>query len=93
MRKRVITFALALVCLALMTLESPSIQAAQNLGWGSTGDKVIELQQKLKQWGYYSGAVDGSYQSGTSARCRVFKRRTASRLTALWARPRRRLWE
>jgi N-acetylmuramoyl-L-alanine amidase len=75
MRKRVITFALALVCLALMTLESPSIQAAQNLGWGSTGDKVIELQQKLKQWGYYSGAVDGSYQSGTFSAVQSFQKK------------------
>ncbi|MBC8531709.1 spore cortex-lytic enzyme [Gehongia tenuis] len=75
MRKRVITFALALVCLALLTLEGPSIQAAQNLGWGSTGDKVIELQQKLKQWGYYSGAVDGSYQSGTFSAVQSFQKK------------------
>ena len=33
--------------------------------WGSSGDEVIQIQNKLKQWGYYNGAIDGSYGSKT----------------------------
>ncbi|NLJ41579.1 MAG: spore cortex-lytic enzyme [Clostridiales bacterium] len=29
--------------------------------WGVYGDKVFEVQQKLKQWGYYDGPIDGYY--------------------------------
>ena len=33
--------------------------------YGSRGDEVKQIQQKLKNWGYYSGAVDGIYGSKT----------------------------
>lgn len=33
--------------------------------WGSSGDEVIQIQNKLKQWGYYNGAIDGTYGSKT----------------------------
>ena len=32
---------------------------------GSSGGEVKEVQRRLKQWGYYSGAVDGILGSGT----------------------------
>ena len=32
---------------------------------GSTGGEVKEVQRRLKQWGYYTGAVDGIFGSGT----------------------------
>lgn len=28
---------------------------------GSTGTEVINIQKKLKNWGYYTGSVDGIY--------------------------------
>lgn len=33
---------------------------------GSTGSEVTSIQTKLKSWGYYTGAVDGVYGSGTT---------------------------
>ena len=38
-----------------------NIQTAEaaSLYWGSTGNKVSEVQRKLKQWGYYDGPIDG----------------------------------
>ncbi len=33
--------------------------------WGSSGDEVIQIQNKLKQWGYYNGVIDGSYGGKT----------------------------
>ena len=32
---------------------------------GSTGATVKQIQQKLKNWGYYTGAVDGIFGSQT----------------------------
>ena len=39
---------------------------AASLRQGSTGDKVSEMQRKLKNWGYYDGAVDGIRCRGNS---------------------------
>ena len=33
--------------------------------WGSRGDEVIQIQTKLKNWGYYNGAIDGVYGNAT----------------------------
>ena len=32
---------------------------------GSTGSEVRAIQTRLKEWGYYSGSVDGIYGTGT----------------------------
>lgn len=42
---------------------------------GSTGDVVAEVQRRLKNWGYYSGVVDGVYGSKTEEAVRFFQRR------------------
>ena len=55
MRNRIISM-FALTVLALVMCLSTA-QAA-SLKRGSSGDKVTQLQQKLKNWGYYSGSVD-----------------------------------
>lgn len=36
-----------------------------SITWGSQGQVVKEVQQKLKNWGYYNGEVDGIYGTGT----------------------------
>ena len=40
---------------------------------GSTGPTVSEIQTRLKNWGYYSGAVDGVYGSQTERAVRWFQ--------------------
>lgn len=42
---------------------------------GSVGEEVKKIQQKLKNWGYYDGAVDGIYGSRTEAAVRSFQKR------------------
>ena len=42
---------------------------------GSTGSTVSEIQQKLKNWGYYSGEVDGIFGSRTEAAVRLFQQK------------------
>lgn len=35
------------------------------VAWGDKGDQVALVQQKLKQYGYFSGAVDGVFGKQT----------------------------
>lgn len=47
---------------------------------GSSGDTVKKIQQRLANWGYYSGSIDGVYGSKTEAAVRKFQK--ANGLTA-----------
>lgn len=42
---------------------------------GSTGGEVKEVQRRLKQWGYYTGAVDGIFGSGTKKAVIAFQKK------------------
>lgn len=42
---------------------------------GSTGNEVIQIQKKLKYWGYYNGDVDGIYGSKTKSAVEYFQRK------------------
>ena len=42
---------------------------------GSSGDMISEIQTRLKNWGYYSGNVDGVYGSRTEEAVRYFQRK------------------
>ena len=53
--------------------SSGSSSSSVTLEEGSTGTAVKQLQQKLKNLGYYSGSVDGNYGSGTVAAVRAFQ--------------------
>ena len=52
------------VCLLILALSCAPKAAAVSY-WGSRGAEVRRIQQKLSQWGYYDGAVDGVYGQGT----------------------------
>lgn len=54
--------------------SSPFVQTAV-LRQGATGGEVKEVQRRLKQWGYYSGAVDGIYGSQTVAAVKKFQQK------------------
>ena len=71
--------------------RSSGMQAAEAavLKKGSTGGEVKEVQRRLKEWGYYTGEVDGIFGSGTRAAVvRRFRKRTGLPRTAWWARRR-----
>lgn len=52
-------------------------QSAQAATWrqGSTGEQVRIIQSKLKNWGYYNGAVDGIFGSKTTEAVKYFQRK------------------
>ncbi|MBR6429792.1 MAG: spore cortex-lytic enzyme [Oscillospiraceae bacterium] len=52
-----------------------ALPAAAAYKKGSAGSVVTQIQQKLSQWGYYSGSVDGVYGSQTEKAVRQFQRK------------------
>lgn len=71
------------LCLALAVIFALNILIigfAQKAGAvtyrrGSTGSAVSQIQTKLRDWGYYSGAVDGIFGSRTEAAVRKFQQK------------------
>ena len=49
-----------MLALVLM-LAGTSREASAAVWWGSRGAQVRQVQKKLKQWGYFDGAVDGIF--------------------------------
>ena len=51
------------------------LQSAQAATYrqGSSGEQVRVIQDKLKRWGYYDGAVDGIFGSATARAVRSFQ--------------------
>lgn len=79
--KRKLVLALAVVIAVNLLLISLVTSAeAASYKKGSTGAVVTQIQTKLKAWGYYTGAVDGVFGSGTEKAVRWFQR--ANGLTA-----------
>lgn len=58
-------FSMALLLLALLTLTAVAAQSAPIVSMGARSEKVALIQQRLKQWGYYKGDVDGHFGRGT----------------------------
>ena len=78
-KRRFVFGALALLLVLALLLTAAAFTAdgvaeAAVLKQGSTGDKVREMQQKLKSWGYYDGSADGIFGSGTRSAVIYFQR-------------------
>jgi N-acetylmuramoyl-L-alanine amidase len=74
-RKRRLSLVLCALMLAslLAVVLLPRVQAA-SYRQGSSGETVKTIQTKLKNWGYYSGTVDGVFGSQTTAAVKYFQR-------------------
>ncbi|WP_073238284.1 spore cortex-lytic enzyme [Desulforamulus putei] len=71
----------SLCCFVLGGLLVYSKAFAQDtLYWGRSGSKVRAVQQRLKDWGYYTGPVDGYYSGQTAAAVRKFQARNGLRV-------------
>ena len=64
------------LCVGL-TSPTPKIQTAYAAVYqqGSSGNTVKTIQRKLKNWGYYTGAVDGVFGSKTKSAVKYFQRK------------------
>lgn len=43
--------------------------------WGTSGEEVIQIQTRLKNWGYYNGKIDGVYGTGTFNAVKSFQKK------------------
>lgn len=67
-----LTVVTAAICTSSVTAETAETVVLKS---GSTGAQVRTLQTKLKNWGYYSGAIDGIYGAGTKAAVIKFQKK------------------
>ena len=56
-----------------IVVRNAEVQALSK--YGSRGDEVRQIQTKLKNWGYYSGSVDGIYGSATLSAVKSFQKK------------------
>ncbi len=60
---------------SVATSSQPQTAYAATYKQGSTGQTVKTIQQKLKNWGYYNGSVDGIFGKQTKEAVKYFQRK------------------
>ena len=76
MYKNIIYSFLILITLAsIITLFAIHRREETLSRFGSSGSEVTQIQTKLKNWGYYTGSVDGIYGSRTVSAVKSFQRK------------------
>lgn len=58
--------------LVYLSFTDNSVEALSK--YGSSGEEVKQIQKKLKDWGYYTGNVDGVYGSKTQTAVKKFQK-------------------
>ena len=64
MKKRGVRALAAALCAALLMIGIAR-DAEAAVYWGMRGEQVRRVQQKLRQWGYFDGTVDGIFGQAT----------------------------
>ncbi len=66
-----------IVCVGGASIYSSTPRTAHAVTYkqGSTGSTVKTIQQKLKNWGYYKGSVDGIFGKQTKEAVKYFQRK------------------
>lgn len=73
-RNRTLLLIFLAVAFVVIGIAGATADAADLVG-GSTGSLVKEVQRRLKDWGYYNGAVDGKYGQMTINAVKSFQQR------------------
>ena len=72
--KKILVFSIFLVLLIFIVSNLFQVSMATSK-YGSRGEEVKQIQQKLKNWGYYNGTVDGVYGSKTVVAVKKFQQK------------------
>ena len=73
MKKYVYLIGILILCISLFWILAKIPIAYAVSQYGSSGEEVKQIQTKLKSWGYYTGAIDGIYGSGTYQAVKKFQ--------------------
>ena len=74
-RRRLVLSLAVLFAVNIMVITFFQSAEAAVYRQGSTGDAVRTIQTKLKNWGYFSGAIDGIYGPKTEEAVKYFQRK------------------
>lgn len=73
-KKTAVLFAMLFaVCLFASGLSQPA--SAELYKKGSSGQVVLEIQKRLKDWGYYDGRADGAFGTATEKAVKLFQQK------------------
>lgn len=74
-RKKLILALVVVFTLNILVISLAQSASAASYKRGSSGEVVRQIQTKLKNWGYYSGDVDGIFGSGTETAVKKFQKK------------------
>ena len=77
MKKKILLIIILIVItfgIGLLKMQGNSVVEALSK-YGSQGQEVRQIQEKLKRWGYYNGSVDGIYGTKTLNAVKAFQRK------------------
>ena len=85
MKKKIIGIILliTLVITFVTTLDMKNNEVQALSKYGSRGNEVRTIQDKLKRWGYYKGNVDGIYGSLTVSAVKRFQQKNGLRVDGI----------
>lgn len=71
----ILIIAICLILLGVICYINIQEKSVETLSkYGSSGEEVKQIQQKLKNWGYYNGNVDGVFGSKTQEAVKKFQK-------------------
>ena len=71
----IVSFGVTLGTIVPVAQTSQTAYAQSVIKQGSRGETVKTIQRKLKNWGYYNGAVDGIFGTQTKEAVKYFQRK------------------
>lgn len=80
LKRKIIPIVLLIISISTFLLYNIYLREDSNSSYalskyGSRGEEVKKIQTKLKQWGYYSGNIDGIYGTGTFNAVKSFQKK------------------
>ena len=77
MKKKILSIILIIITIVVIGIfaisRDNSVEALSK--YGSSGNEVRQIQEKLKRWGYYNGSIDGIFGSKTLEAVKSFQRK------------------
>ena len=71
------------IVFAAVMLTVICIAATAFAKYGLSKDEIRTVQRKLKNWGYYSGEIDGIYGAATTAAVKYFQRKNGLKVDGI----------